>query len=117
MFWDRKVILLVDFLPQGSTINAGVCCNTLQKLHHMIQNKRRGMFNRVVVMIHDNTHPHTAMQNLITTFHWEQFDHPPYSPHLVPSDFHLLLHLKSFLPCQWFHEDSEVKEAVTTCFA
>ena len=29
-----------------------------------------------VVMIHDNTCPHTAMQNLIT-FGWEQFDHPP----------------------------------------
>jgi len=25
IFWDRKVVLLVDFLPQGSTINAGVC--------------------------------------------------------------------------------------------
>jgi len=30
MFWDRKGILLVDFLPQGSIINAGVCCNTLK---------------------------------------------------------------------------------------
>jgi len=97
MFWDRKGILFVDFLPQGSTINTGVCCNTLQKLHLMIQNKRRVMFSRGVVMIHDNTHPHTAMQNLIPTFCWEQFDHPPYSPDLAPSDFHLLLHLKSFL--------------------
>jgi len=77
VFWDRKGVLLVDFLTQGSTINAGVCCNTLQKLHRMIQNKRRVMFSWGVVMIHDNTHPHTAMQNLITTFHWEQFDHPP----------------------------------------
>jgi len=70
-------------------------------------------------MIHDNARPHTAaaMQNLITTFGWEQFDHPPYSPDLAPSDFHLLLHLKSFLADQWFHDDNEVKEAVTTCFA
>jgi len=55
-------------LAQGSAINAGVCCNTLLKLHRMIQNKRRVMFSRGVVIIHDNTHPHTAMQNLITTF-------------------------------------------------
>jgi len=75
------------------------------------------MFSWGVVMIHDNTRPHTATQYLITTFCWEQFDHPPYSPHLAPSDFHLLLHLKFFLACQCFHEDSEVKEAVTTCFA
>jgi len=70
-----------------------------------------------VVMIHDNTHPHTAMRNLITTFGWEQFDHSPYSPDLAPSDFHLFLLLKLFLACQWFHDDSEVKEATTTCFA
>ena len=29
MFWDRKGFLLVDFLPKGSTINAGVCCDTV----------------------------------------------------------------------------------------
>jgi len=63
--------------------------------------------------------PHTAAttQNLITTFGWEQFDHPPYSPDLAPSDFHLFLHLKSFLAGRQFHDDNEVKEAVTTCFA
>jgi hypothetical protein len=32
----------VEFLPQGSTINAGVYCDTLKKLCHEIQNKWRG---------------------------------------------------------------------------
>jgi len=70
VFWDRKGILLVDFLPEGSTINAGVYCNTLKKLRCAIQNKRRGMLSWGVVMIHDNARPHTAAatQNLITTF-------------------------------------------------
>ena len=53
-------------------------------------------------------------QNLITTFGWEQFDHPPYSPDLAPSDFHLFLHLKPFLAGRQFHDDNKVKEAVTT---
>ena len=68
-------------------------------------------------MIHDNARPHTAAatQNLITTFGWEQFDHPPYNPDLAPSDFHLFLHLKSFLAGWQFHNDNEVKETVTTC--
>ena len=78
-FWDRKGVLLVDFLPQGSTINAGVYCGTLKKLRRAIQNKRRGMLSWGVVMIHENAHAHTAAatQNLITKFGWEQFDHPP----------------------------------------
>jgi hypothetical protein len=34
----------------------------------------------------------------------------------VPSDFHVFLHLKTFLGGQWFHDD-EVKEAVNMWFA
>jgi len=117
MFFDRKGILLVDFLPQVSTINTGVCCNTLQKWHCAIQNKRRDMLSRGVVMIHDNTRPYTAMQNLITTYGWEQFDHPLYCPDFSASDFHLYLHLKSFHAGQCFHKYSEVKEAITMFFA
>jgi len=75
------------------------------------------MLSQGVVMICDNAHPHTATatQNLVTTFGWEQFDHPPYSPELVPCDLHLFLHLKSFLAGQRF-DDDKVKEAITTCF-
>jgi len=112
VFWVRKGVLLVDFLPQGSTINTGVYCDTLKKLRRASQNRRRGMFSRGVVMIHDACpHTATAMQNLMT-FGWEQFNHPPYSPDLAPSDFHLFLHLAG----RRFHDD-EVKEAVTTYFA
>jgi histone-lysine N-methyltransferase SETMAR len=69
-------------------------------------------------MFRDNARPHTvaATQNLITAFGWEQFNHPPYSPDLEPSVFHVFLHLKSFLGGRRF-QDNEVKEAVTTWFA
>jgi hypothetical protein len=67
-------------------------------------------------MLHDNDTA-AATQNLIATFGWEQFDHPPYSPDLAPSDFHVFLHLKTFLGGWWFHDDKVVKEAVNTWFA
>jgi histone-lysine N-methyltransferase SETMAR len=65
-------------------------------------------------MLHDNARPHTvaATQDLIEKFGWEQIDHPPYSPDLVLSEFHVFLHLKTFLGVLWFHDDNEVKEAV-----
>jgi histone-lysine N-methyltransferase SETMAR len=119
LFWDRKRVLLVEFLPQGSTINAGVYCDTLKKLRRAIQNKRRGMFSWGVVILHDNARPHTATttQDLIATFGWQQFDHPPYSPDLAPSDFNMFLHLKTFLSGRRFHDGDEVKEAINTWFA
>ncbi|KAJ4439329.1 hypothetical protein ANN_07451 [Periplaneta americana] len=72
-----------------------------------------------VVLLHDNARPHTARdtQNLISKFGREQIDHPPYSPDLAPSDFHLFLHLKKFLGGQRFDGDDEVKTAVREWFA
>jgi histone-lysine N-methyltransferase SETMAR len=44
-------------------------------------------------------------------------DHPPYSPDLAPSDFHLFLHLKKHLAGKKFEDDDdEVQEAVMTWF-
>jgi histone-lysine N-methyltransferase SETMAR len=43
---------------------------------------------------------------------WEVFEHPPYSPDLAPSDFHLFLHLKRFLVAERLSSDDEVKTAV-----
>jgi histone-lysine N-methyltransferase SETMAR len=120
VFWYRKGVLLVEFLPQGSTINAGIYCDTLMKGHHAIQNKRHGMLSWGVMMLHDNARPHTATatQDLITTFGWEQFNHSPYSPDLAPSDFHVFLHLTTFLAGRRFHNNNnKVKEAVNTWLA
>jgi hypothetical protein len=74
------------------------------------------MLSLGVVMLHGNTRPHTAAatQDLIATFGSEQFDHPHYSPDVRPSDFHVFLHLKTFLGGQRFHDD---KEAVNMWFA
>ena len=54
---------------------------------------------------------------VLQQFGWELFDHPPYSPDLAPSDFHLFLHLKKFLSSrQHFHDDEELKTNVTRWF-
>jgi hypothetical protein len=52
------------------------------------------------MMLHNNARSHTAAatQDLVMTFGWEQFDHPPYSPNLAPSDFHVFLHLNTWWP-------------------
>ncbi|GBM55089.1 hypothetical protein AVEN_55973-1 [Araneus ventricosus] len=95
---DRKGVLLVDFMPKGTTINSNRYCETLRKLRRAIRKRRRGMLSRKIVLLH-NARPQTAAstQELLDQFGWEIFDHPPYSPDLAPSDFHLFLKLKEFL--------------------
>jgi histone-lysine N-methyltransferase SETMAR len=70
-------------------------------------------------MLHDHARPHTAAatQDLIATFGWEQFSRPPYSPYLALSDFHVFLHLKTFLGGRRVHDDNEIKEVINKCFA
>jgi transposase len=60
---------------------------------------RRGMLSKGVVLLHDNAQPHTAARTnaFIKHFNWEFFDHPPYSPDLVPSDYHLFSKMKVWL--------------------
>ncbi|KAJ4445799.1 hypothetical protein ANN_12484, partial [Periplaneta americana] len=116
IFWDCKGVLLLDFMPKGTMINANRYYETLRKLRRAIQNKRRGMLLRGVVLLHDNAHPHTAAstRELLDQFGWEIFDHPPYSPDLAPSDFHLFTKLKDFLGGTCFGSDEELKKTVNT---
>ncbi|KAG8190149.1 hypothetical protein JTE90_026716 [Oedothorax gibbosus] len=83
VFWDRKGVLLVDFLPRNETINAAAYCETLNNLRRSIQNKRRGKLSKGIVLLHDNARRMWLMANrtkdLITSFKWETLDHPPYS--------------------------------------
>ena len=96
IFWDRQRILLTEFMAPGTTITSEVYCETLNKLRRSIQNKRRGMLTEGVVLLHDNARPHTAASAnaLIKLFNWKIFDHPPYSPDLAPSDYHLFTKMK-----------------------
>lgn len=116
VFWDRKGVLLCEFMPRGTTINADRYCETLNKLRRAIQNKRRGMLTKGVRFHHDNARPHTANRTtaLIERFGWEMVSHPPYSPDLAPSDFHLFPELKKNLGGTQFQTDEEVQNAVVS---
>ena len=115
-FWDQKCVLLVDFLPQGLTINADVYCETLIKLRQAIQNCHRDCFQVASCFLHDNAQPHTAARTtvLLDQFRCEKLDHPPHNPDLASSDFHLFPHVKEFLGGKWLRDD-ELKQTVTTC--
>ena len=84
-------------------------------MRRSIQNKRRGLLTSGVVLLHDNARPHTAARTrtLLEQFRWDVFDHPPYSPDLAPSDFHLFTRMKAWLGTQThFNTDEELIDGV-----
>ncbi|UYV63878.1 hypothetical protein LAZ67_2005878 [Cordylochernes scorpioides] len=72
------------------------------------------MLTKGVRFYHDSARPHTAHQTtaLIEEFGWELVSHPPYSPDIAPSDFHLFPELKKNLGGTQFQDDDELEEAV-----
>jgi transposase len=78
----------------------------------------REMLMYGVELLHDNARPHTSTaartRALLKHFSWELFDHPLYSPHLSPSDYHLFTYLKICLRSQGFSNNEELMEGVKT---
>jgi transposase len=66
--------------------------------------------------LHGNARPHTARatNDVLETLKFADLSHPPYSPDLVPSDFHFFPHLKKDLKGTHFTSDDEVKQTVTS---
>lgn len=114
VFWDCQGIILIEYLPQGETINSARYCETLKKLRRAIQNKRRGMLTKGVCLLHDNARPHTAnaTKELLASFKWDVLNHPAHSPDLAPSDYYLFTSLKLHMGGKRFSTDEEVKEEV-----
>jgi len=88
IFWDAEGCILIEFLETGKTINAARYVQTLLKLHRALWDKCPG---RKIIVQHDHVRPHTACLTLekIENVGWEALPHPPYSPDLAPSDYHL----------------------------
>jgi histone-lysine N-methyltransferase SETMAR len=74
------------------------------------------MLSKKVLLHHDNARPHTAAATVETVQQpgFERLQHPPYSPDLVLSDYHIFGPLKEALRGRRFTSDEEVKEAMHT---
>jgi len=96
IFWDQDGILLIDYLPRGQTINAEYYSSLLVQLKDILKEKRRGKFTKGVLFLHDNASAHRTLstQKKLAYLGFQCHDHPPYSPDLAPSDYHLFPGLK-----------------------
>ena len=103
-----------EFQKHGRTVNASSYCSLLERLKTAIWTKRKGLLTQGVIPLYDNTWPHTARLTLETVEQLgiEVLPHPPYSPDLVPSDYHLFGPMKKMLGGQKFASDTEVQSVV-----
>ena len=99
MFWDQDGILHIDCFPKGQTTNGEYYLSLPVQLKDILKEKRRGKFTKVVLFLHDNTPARRAFatQKKLAYLGFPYLYHPPYSPDLAPSDYHLFCGLKKQL--------------------
>ncbi|GFV36514.1 putative DD34D transposase [Trichonephila clavipes] len=92
---DEKWVTDYNIVQNRSWSKSELDCLKLE-----IDQKWPELVNRRGIVFHqDNAWPHASVvthQNL-WKLGWEVLMHPPYSPDLAPSDYHLFLALENFL--------------------
>ena len=118
VFWDAKGVVLVDYLPKGQTINGEYYAKLLRQLREAIKAKRPGKLTKGVLFHQDNAPAHKSAIAMATVHAcgFQVVDHPPYSPDLAPSDFHLFPNMKKHLAGKQYRTDDEVISAVEEFF-
>ena len=93
-FWDRRSIIHWELLEKGQSMRADLYCQILHQGKQKLRNRRIP-----VILMHNNAKPHTAKaaKKWLEDAGWEVLEHPPYSPDLAPSDYHLFRSMEHFL--------------------
>jgi histone-lysine N-methyltransferase SETMAR len=114
VFWDTQGILLIDWLPQGATVNSNTYCDIVTRLHYRFQQWRKSKWAKKVFLLHDSAHPHPSKQtrSQLDELGYTTLPHPPHSPDLAPSDYALFNKTKEPLRGTTFTDADVLQGAV-----
>ena len=90
------------------------------KLDNEIKEKRLELSTRRGLIFHqDNVRPHRYLvtRKKLLELGWEVMPHPPYSPRLASSDYHLFRSLQNHLNEKTFDSNKAVKNELIQFFA
>jgi hypothetical protein len=63
VIWDNKCKLPLDFIDRGGDASSQRYCGTLDRLRKASHRQRLVLLCQEVIVLHDNTRPHTANRN------------------------------------------------------
>ena len=82
-----------------------------------VATKLKGKQDRIY-FLHDNARPHVAKstRQKLLGLGWITIPHPPYSPDLAPTDYHLYRSLSNYLREKKFNDESQIKTDLLNFF-
>ena len=90
VWWDWEDLIHWEMLGKNTTVEKILYKAQSHRVNEAIQQKRPDRQGQVI-LLHDNARPHTAktVKMALQELGWEVLQHPPYSPDLAPTDYHL----------------------------
>ncbi|KOC61913.1 Histone-lysine N-methyltransferase SETMAR [Habropoda laboriosa] len=89
-----------NFLKPGEAVTAVKYCHEIDKMQKKLKDLCPILVNlKGPILLHDNAQPHVSQITVqkLNELGYETLPHPPYSPDLSPTDYHLFNHLENFL--------------------
>ncbi|CAJ0590615.1 unnamed protein product [Cylicocyclus nassatus] len=116
VWWNIRGLVYFEVLPPSQPVTADLYAEQLEKVDRAL--RRQGENPRTIKFLHDNARPHVAniAQQKIEELGWQLLPHPPYSPDLAPSDFHLFRSMQHYLDDKRFETLDDVKICVSQYF-
>lgn len=112
-WWNYQGVIHWSMLPSGTTMNSEEYCSQLEIMAQKLHGKQRK-----VHLLHDNAKPHVSLasRQKIMELGWNLVPHPPYSPDLSPTDYHLFRSLANHLEQKTFENEDHIKTDIQTFF-
>lgn len=121
IWWDQLGVVYYELLKPTETITGDRYRTQLMRLSRALKDKRPQYNERhdKVILQHDNARPHVAkvVKTYLETLKWEVLPHPPYSPDVAPSDYHLFRSMAHGLADQHFRSYEEVRNWIDSWIA
>ncbi|GBP51064.1 Mariner Mos1 transposase [Eumeta japonica] len=118
IWWDQQGVIYYELLKPNETISGEryqLHLSRSLKEKRPLYKQRHGK----VILLHDNARPHVAkpVKTYLKMLQWEVLPHPPYSPDIAPSDFHLFCSMAHGIADQCFRSYEEAKKWVNSWIA
>lgn len=121
IWWDQRGVIYYELVKPNETITGDRYRLQLMRLSHALKEKRSEYSERheKVILLHDNARPHVAkpVKKYLETLKWDILPHPPYSPDIAPSDYHLFRSMAHSLYEQKFTSYEDCKKWVDSWIA
>ena len=113
VWWGVRGIIHWELLPPNRTITADFYCQQLDRVAAKLQGKQDKIY-----FLHDNARPHVAKltREKLLELGWITVPHPPYSPDLAPTDYHLFRSLSNYLKEKKFDDEYDLEMGLLDFF-